>query len=69
MAQFFYDYCIPFNCANAIYYQEIIDIIALIGFKYKGPSYNALELSQTSTKKWKWSQAAHWFSSKCLEWH
>ena len=44
MARFFYDCCIPFNFAHSIYYQEIIDAIASIGFGYKGPSYDALRV-------------------------
>jgi len=34
MTQFFYDYCILFNRANFIYYQEMINAIALISFGY-----------------------------------
>jgi len=44
VARFFYDCYIPFNCAHSIYYQEMIDAIASIGFGYKGPSYDALRV-------------------------
>jgi len=44
VARFFYDCCIPFNCANSIYYQEMIVAITSIGFGYKGPSYDALRV-------------------------
>lgn len=44
VASYFYDCCILFNCANCIYYQEIIEAIASISFGYKGPSYDALRV-------------------------
>ncbi|XP_019431511.1 PREDICTED: uncharacterized protein LOC109338678 [Lupinus angustifolius] len=41
VARFFYDCCISFSCSNSVYYQPMIDALA-IGPGYKGPSYYAI---------------------------
>ena len=44
VARFFSDCYITFNCANFIYYQGMIDVIASMGFGYKGLNYDALRV-------------------------
>ena len=51
MVQFFYDCCILFNFAHSIYYQEMIDVIASIGFGYKGTNYDALRVKLLADAK------------------
>ena len=42
IARWMYDNCIPFNAMNSVYYQRMIDAVAVAGPSYKGPSYHAI---------------------------
>ena len=36
------DACLPFNCVNSVYYLPMIDAIARMRARNKGPSFHAL---------------------------
>ena len=45
VGRFFYDACIPINAVNSLYFKPMLDAIASIGPRYKGPSYHQLQVN------------------------
>ena len=45
MGDFFYDVCIPINAVNSFYFKPMLDAIAAIGPRYKGPTYYQLRVN------------------------
>ena len=45
IARFLYDNCILFNVVNSIYYQRMIDAVAVGGPSYEGSSYHTVWVS------------------------
>ena len=37
-----YDACIPTNVVNSLYFKPMLDVISVIGPRYKGPNYYQL---------------------------
>ena len=37
-----YDACIPTNVVNSLYFKPMLDVISVIGPRYKGPNYHQL---------------------------
>ena len=44
IARWMYDNYIPFNVVNSVYYQRMIDVVAVAGPGYKGPFYHAIRV-------------------------
>ncbi|KAI3443934.1 hypothetical protein Pfo_000599 [Paulownia fortunei] len=51
VARFFYDSCIPINAANSIYFQQMVDVITVVGPGYKAPKYNQLRTNLLGNMK------------------
>ena len=45
VGRFFYDAFIPINAVNFFYFKPILDAIAAINPKYKGPSYHQFQVN------------------------
>ena len=49
--RFLYDNCIPFNIVNSVYFQRMIDAVAVVGPGYKSPSYHAVRVPLLKDQK------------------
>ena len=45
VGRFFYDACILTNVMNSFYFKPMLDVISVIGFRYKGPNYHQLRVN------------------------
>ena len=45
VGRFFHNVCIPTNVVNSFYFKPMLDVISVIGFRYKGPNYHQLRVN------------------------